>query len=614
MADLQTEFVMSMALVIAVAAVIIVLFHRFKQPLILGYLLAGIIVGPLVTSSRESVELLARLGIILITFSIGLEFNFKKLRALGITVIAAATLEILLMIGFGFQLGLALGWTSLEATLLGAILSVGSTMMIVRALMESGGFEKERARLVMGLLIVEDFAAVLILASVSGLVSSGGIDPGQLGGLLLKMGVFVAAAFVFGLAVVPRLVDYIGKQRSGELLIVTVLGLCFAMAYFSIAIGFSEAIGAFVMGVLISESRFASDVMRKVEPVRDIFGAIFFITIGILAIGMLMELDILANPSTFIIPVVIITVVFILAKLFSCTLSTFAAGFGARNAIGAGLSMVAIGEFSLMIAAVAATNSNIRPDLYPMIVVVTTITALIVPYSVKSTENIIRTIETKTPRSLVILASYLNLVMRNLRRRSRASRKISNEMRNNISSILVNIVIVISVLVGLGSFIQRAEDYAYLVGGRADLLTLLAVTASIVLIVPAMYNTWVRTIRFVEVSTSEAMLGTRSGEEMGYQATAKALRWTMLGLYLAIGFVIISPIVHSVVQENMVFYILVLGMITAVLVALWNSVQTVNDKMCEVFARTDRSTHESTSSKELAEISEIIAAMEREKD
>ena len=606
MADLQTDFVMSMALVIAVAAIIILIFHRLRQPLVLGYLVAGILVGPFV-GSRDYVEFLARLGIILLTFSIGLEFNLKKLRAIGATVIVAATIEILLMIVFGFQLGLGLGWTALEATLLGAVLSVGSTLIIVRALREYGGLDNDRAKLVVGLLIVEDFAAVLILAAVSGLVSSGGVNPEQLGLLLVKMGLFVSASLVFGLAVVPRLVDYVGRQRSGELLVVTVLGLCFAMSAFAILIGFSEAIGAFVMGVLVSESKFISDVVRKVEPVRDVFGAIFFI-----AIGMLVDLTLFTDVSHFIIPVVVVLVVFVLAKMFSCTLSTFAAGFGARNALGAGLGMIAIGEFSLMIASVAAGNESIRPEIYPIIVVVTTATALVVSYSIKSTDRVIDSVASRTPRPMLLLASYLNLVMRNLRRRSGSSRPISNEMRNNISRLFVNLVVVISVIVALGSVFPRAGEYADLVGGSEDLLILLVVTVALVLIVPAMYNVWSRTIRFVEVSTSEAMLTTKSGETVGYHATSKALKWAILGLYVAVGFVIVSPMLHSVLQENLLYIAIAVVVVFLVVVALWNSVQTINSKMCEVFEHRELA-EDSGSSKELAEISEIISAMERER-
>ncbi len=615
MADPQTEFVMCMALVIAVAAVIIILFHRFRQPLILGYLLAGIIVGPLVKelfeTAMDSIGLLARLGIILLTFSIGLEFNLKKLRSIGITVITAAAVEIALMIVFGFQLGTALGWTPLESTLLGAILSVASTMIIVRSLRESGGLDNEKARLIVGLLIVEDFAAVLILAAVSGLISTGGVSPEQLGMLILKMGVFIAAAIVFGLAVVPKLVDYVGRQRSGELLIVTVLGLCFSMAYFSNVIGFSEAIGAFVMGVVISESKYIGDVMRKVEPVRDLFGAIFFITIG-----MLVDLALFSNVEMFIIPVVVITLVFVLAKMFSCTLSTFMMGFGATNAVGAGLGMIAIGEFSLMIAAVAAPpgaeNPAVNPNIYPIIVMVTTLTALIVPYSVKSTNRIIRVLEKAAPRSLLHSASYMNLVITNMRRRSRSSRRISDEMRNNLSTLFANIIIVISILVTVLIVVPDASDYAYLVGGNSGLFLLLLATGALLLIVPAMKSIWTRTIRLVEVSTSEAMLGTRSAEYMGYNATSRALKLSILSIYVLIGFVIVSPMVGSMVQENLLFAIVALAIIAVIILALWSSIQTINSKLSEVFEHRGPAAL-AGNSRDLEEIEEIIAMLERDK-
>ncbi len=276
MTDLQTAFVMSMASVIAIAAVIVVLFHKLRQPLILGYLVAGMVAGHFVKSIQitdpedigirvnDIVNLLASLGIILLTFSIGLEFSFKQLRKIGIGVITAAAIEIALMIGIGFQLGKFIGWSTLEATLLGAMLSVASTMIIARSLRETGGLDNERARLIVGLLVVEDFAAVLILAAVSGLVSTGGISAAQLRDLMFNMSVFVAASIIIGIAVVPRIVDYVGRQRSNELLVLTALGLCFSMAVFARWIGFSEAIAAFVMGVIVSESKYLGDVVRRV--------------------------------------------------------------------------------------------------------------------------------------------------------------------------------------------------------------------------------------------------------------------------------------------------------------------------------------------------------------
>ncbi len=621
MLDLQTGFLINMAVVIAVAAIIIVLFHRLRQPLILGYLVAGMVAGPFVISAEYTIgegadqavisaqpviEMLARLGIILLTFSIGLEFSLKQLRKIGVTVIAAASMEIMLMIGIGFQLGRALGWTPLEATLLGAMLSVASTMIIVRALRESGGLDNEKVRLVVGVLVVEDFAAVLILAAVSGLISQGGVSPQQLADLLVKMGIFVAASIVFGLAIVPRLVDYVGRQRSSELLVLTVLGLCFSMAVFAAWIGFNEAIGAFVMGVIVSESKYIGDVVRKIEPVRDLFGAIFFITVG-----MLVDLGLFLD-SAFFVGAAIITAVFVLAKMFSCTLSTFIFGFGARSSIGAGLSMIAIGEFSLMIAAVAIGSPAIREGihLYPTIVVVTTLTALIVPYSVRYTDKVTKGLEAKLPRSVLVLASYFNLLVRNIRRRSQSSLRLSNEMRSSISRLFVYIIVMVSTVVLAVSIAPRVPDFDYLLGGNEDFLLFLVVTGALIVIESSMFGIWSRTIRLIEISTSEAMLSTKSAEKIGYTDTARALKWIFLAFYVIVGFIVVSPLVQSLVQEGIFFALLAVSIIAVAMAALWGSVKTIDRKLGEIFEYRGAQSP-ADSSTDLAEIEDIIATMER---
>ncbi len=618
MADLQTAFLLSMAVVIAVAAVIVILFHRFRQPLILGYLLAGMIAGPFVTSvevttgegieARDIVELLARLGIILLTFSIGLEFSLKQLRRIGITVIAAAALEIAVMIGIGFQLGIAL-WgkeSTLEASLLGAILSVASTMIIVRALRESGGLSNERSRLIVGLLVVEDMAAVLILAAVSGLVSSGQVSTTQLFWLVAKMMGFIAISLAFGVAIIPRLVDYVGKQRSNELLVISVLGLAFSMAIFSRWVGFSEVIGAFVMGAIVSESRYVGDIMRRIEPVRDLFGAIFFITVG-----MLVKVSFFGDIS-FMVTALIIASVFVLAKMFACGLATFVCGFGARNSVGAGLGMIAIGEFSLMIAVVAMGSEAIRESIYPTVVLVTTITALLVPYSVKSTDRVTSTLERKMPKSLLMVASYLNLVVRSIRSRSRSSVHLSNEMRNSISRLFVYIAVMISVVALAINSLPQTSEYAYLVGGNEDVILLLIAAGTMIVVIFGIVGVWRRTIRIIEVATSEAMLGTKSAENIGYQATAGSLRWGFLAFYIIIGFIAVSPIVRSLVEQTIIFGIVTASIIAVAIVALWGSVQTIDRKLSEIFEQKEVSPY-GESSVDLAEIEDIIAAMERGK-
>jgi CPA2 family monovalent cation:H+ antiporter-2 len=585
--------------------------------LILGYLLAGIVLGPLITSLevensdlsvREIVDLLASLGIVLLTFSIGLEFSFKQLRRIGIPVIFAAMIEIAVMIVVGFQVGLAIGWTKLEATLLGAVLSVASTMIIVRALRESGGLTSERARLVVGLLVVEDFAAVLILAAVSGLISTGLPDPQELTELILKMGAFVVTSIAIGITVVPRLVDYVGRQRSNELLVVTVLGLAFSMAYFAKWIGFSEAIGAFVMGVIISESKYLGEVVRRIEPVRDLFGAMFFITVGMLVDLSLLNLDLLWI-------VLLITGVFVFAKLFSTTLSTFLMGFGARNSVSAGLGMLAIGEFSLMIAAIAGvgadpSQASFYARFYAIVVLVTTLTALIVPYSIRYTDKSVKFLEERTPRRVVYFVTYINLLFRNTRRRSRSSPHMSNEMRNTVTTLALYFVIMTTAVVFAVSAAPYVDQYAYLLGGNSDWLLGTLLAGSLVVVFFGVIGIWRKTVRIIEIATSEAMLNTKSAENIGYHATAKSLKWAFLGFYSIVGLVIVSPIMRSIVQQDIVFGAFIISIIAVAVSALWGSAKTIDTKLSEILNERE-GVYSASASSDLAEIEDIIAEMER---
>jgi len=620
MADTQTDFLISMAVVIAIAAIIVILFNRLRQPMILGYLVAGIIVGfvardiiTIEASVEQSIRLLAQLGVILITFSIGLEFSLRQLRRIGVAVATAAALEIAMMIGIGYQLGRALGWSPLEATLLGAMLSVASTMIVVRALKESGGLDNERARLIVGLLVVEDLAAVLILAAVSALMTEGSVSTIDLTELVMWMGIFIGASIVIGVALVPPLVDYVGRQRSNELLVITVIGLCFSMAVFAALIGFSVAIGAFVMGVIISESKYVGDVIRRIEPIRDLFGAIFFITVGMLV-----------DPTDFtsitlLATALIIVVVFVVAKMFASSLSTFVCGFGARASVGAGLGMLAIGEFSLIIASltlppvesgtIPSTSIDISQELYPIIVLVTTISALIVPYTIRYTNKATGALEGLVPRSILVLASYLNLVVRNLRRRSQSSLRISNEMRSSISRLVAYIVMMVAVLVLAWSMIPHVGDYQRTLGVSEDLLLLAILTGTLVVVIFGMYGIWSRTIRLIEIGTSEAMLNTKSAENIGYQATASTLKFAFLAFYMIVGFILVSPLIGSLIERNIMFAILAGSIIAIALVALWRSVQTIDSKLEEMFVHREAMPF-GDSSRDLAEIEDIIAEME----
>jgi CPA2 family monovalent cation:H+ antiporter-2 len=360
------------------------------------------------------------------------------------------------------------------------------------------------------------------------------------------------------------------------------------------------------MGVIVSESKYIGDIVRRVEPVKDLFGAIFFITVG-----MLVDLT-LFTKLNFLMTALLITLVFVLAKFFSCTVSTFITGFGARNSMGAGLSMIAIGEFSLMIAAVATkpgSGVSINSEIYPTIVLVTTLTALVVPYSVKYTDNVTRALESRAPRNQKVLVSYLNLVFRNLKRKSKSSVRMSNEMRSTISRMLLYIVVMVSAVVMAEYLMPVAPDYAYLFGGREDIPRLIVLEIALVVFTLALIGIWSRTVKLTEIGTSEAMLATKSAESLGYEATARALKWALLGFYIFVGFVVASPLIRSVFRENIVFGLVTLSVIAVAIIVLWRSVKTIDKKLSEVFERRE-SMGFGDSSKDLAEIEDIIAAME----
>jgi hypothetical protein len=252
---------------------------------------------------------------------------------------------------------------------------------------------------------------------------------------------------------------------------------------------------------------------------------------------------------------------------------------------------------------------HIANTIYPTILLVTTITALIVPYSVKYTDRVTRKLEGRVPRSTMFLASYLNLLARNMRRRSKSSIRISNEMRNSISRIVIYIVVMVTVVFLAVSTAPFASRYSYLVGGREDVLQLLIVAGTLVVVLYGMYGLWSRTIRLIEVSTSEAMLSTKSAENIGYVATSSTLKWAFLGLYVIVGLIAISPFIHSIFQQNLVFAIVVMSIIAVAAVALWRSARAIDAKLSEIF-EPRQPMQFGDSSGDLDEIEDIIAAME----
>jgi len=317
----SVTFLQDLAVVLIVAGLVTLICHRFKQPVVLGYIIAGVIIGPYTPPAalirdKETIDTLAELGIILLMFSLGLEFNLRKLTRVGMSAVSAALMEILLMFWVGYEIGDFFGWRLLDSIFLGAMLSMSSTTVIIKVLGELGKMKERFAQLVFGTLILEDILGIAMLALLSGIAMTGKLSVGDVALTLGKLGMFLAVTLVAGLISVPRLIGYVSRFKSNEMLIVTVLSLCFGVSLLAVKLGYSAALGAFLIGAVIAEAQEIHRVEALLEPVRDMFSAIFFVAIGLLI-----------NPAMLLLywkPIIVITVAVVLGKVFACSVAVSA--------------------------------------------------------------------------------------------------------------------------------------------------------------------------------------------------------------------------------------------------------------------------------------------------
>src|ERR1043165_1158947 len=309
-------FLQDLAVVMIVAGLVTILFHRLKQPVVLGYIVAGVIIGPHtppfpLIHDQDTINTLAELGVVFLMFSLGLEFSLRKLKKVGVTALIAALLEILLMVWVGYEVGQFFGWSKMDSIFLGAILSISSTTIIVKALNDLGKSKEQFAELIFGILIIEDILGIAMIALLSGIAMTGALSVGAIGVTLGKLSIFLIVVLVIGLITVPRLIGYVSKFKSNEMLLITVLGFCFGVSLLAAKLGYSIALGAFVIGAVIAEAREIHRIETLIEPVRDMFSAVFFT-----AIGLLIDPKMLMTHWG---PVIAITAAVILCKVIAMT-------------------------------------------------------------------------------------------------------------------------------------------------------------------------------------------------------------------------------------------------------------------------------------------------------
>lgn len=373
-----------LGLILMTAGVAVLIFKKIKQPLVLGYLIAGFLAGPHFTlfptvQEIENVEVWAEIGVIILLFSLGLEFSFKKLMKVGGSASITATVQIVTMIFIGFITGKLLGWSFMDSIFLGAILSMSSTTIILRAFDELGVKTQKFAGVVFGTLIVEDIVAILLMVLLSTIAVSQQFSGMELIESVFKLGFFLILWFLGGIFLVPTLLKKTKSLLNEETMLIVSLALCLMMVLLATAAGFSPALGAFIMGSIIAETTKAEQIEHLIKPVKDLFGAVFFVSVG-----MLINLDTLQE---YALPVVIITLVTIFGKTFATMAGALLSGQPLKQSVQAGMSLAQIGEFSFIIATLGMTLKVTSDFLYPIIVAVSAITTFTTPFFIKNSIN-----------------------------------------------------------------------------------------------------------------------------------------------------------------------------------------------------------------------------------
>ncbi len=404
------HFLQALAVVLCVAAVTTVIFQRLKQPVILGYLIAGLIVGPHtpvpLVADQHVIELLSELGVILLMFSLGLEFSLRKLLAVGAVAGITAVIQCSVMVWLGFAVGRLFDWTTAESVFAGAAIAISSTTIIAKAFEEQG--IKGRIReLVVGVLVVEDLIAIMLMAVLTALYTGKELSARELAGTAGKLIAFLIGLVGLGLFVVPRAVRAIVKLNRPETTVVASIGICFAVALLAQSFGYSVALGAFLAGSLVAESGHDKEIEHLVQPVRDVFAAIFFVSVGMLIDPILVREHWAA--------VLVMTVVVIVGKVVSVSLGAFLTGNGVRTSLQAGMSLAQIGEFSFIIAGLGLTLGAVRPFLYPIAVAVSAVTTLVTPWLIRASVPTAKFVDRKLPRPLQTFTALYGSWIENVR-------------------------------------------------------------------------------------------------------------------------------------------------------------------------------------------------------
>lgn len=400
------HLVKDLALILVVAGIVTIVFKKLKQPLVLGYVVAGFLVSPhmpyiMSVADRADISTWGDIGVMFLLFSLGLDFSFKKILKMGASPIISTCSIVFCMMMLGIVTGHLFGWSRMDSIFLGGMLAMSSTTIIYKAFDDLGLRQQRFAGLVMSVLILEDILAIVMMVMLSAIANGSNPDGGQMIGSLMKIGFFLILWFVVGIFLIPLMLRSMRKFINNETLLIVALGLCCAMAVLSTKVGFSSAFGAFVMGSILAETIEAERIIKVVEPVKNLFGAVFFVSVG-----MLVEPAILVEYSW---PIVTLVLVIIIGQVIFGSLSFLIGGQSLKSAMQCGFSMAQIGEFSFIIASLGLSLGVIGKFLYPVVVAVSVITTFLTPYMIRMATPAYGMLERHLPKKWIMAMNNLTL-------------------------------------------------------------------------------------------------------------------------------------------------------------------------------------------------------------
>lgn len=556
-------FLVALTIVLGVAAVTTVVFQRLRQPVVLGYILAGFIVGPNVpiplVADKDIIQTLSELGVILLMFSLGLEFSLGKLFKLGPTAGLTALLQSSIMVWLGFVTGQMFGWTTIESLFAGAIIAISSTTIIAKA------FDEQRIRgplreLVVGVLIVEDLIAILLMAALTAIATGNGLSATTMATTTGKLALFLVGLVVIGLLLVPRGVRAINKLGRPETTLVASVGFCFGVSLLAHKLGYSVALGAFIAGSLIAESEEHNEIEHLIQPVRDIFAAVFFVSVGI-------QIDpaLIAHHWSAI---AALTVIVVFGKVVGVALGAFLTGNSVRTSVQAGMSLAQIGEFSFIIAGLGLSLRATGEFLYPVAVAVSALTTLTTPWLIRVSGPVASFIDRKVPRRLqTFVALYASWVeqLKNRPKDHGRGAVIRHLVRFLLLDATVLVILAVGTALGLEMMVGVVQKA---VGLASDVARALVILGAIGLAIPLGASV-MRLARRLGLTIAEAALPVPPGGQLDLAAAPRrALVVTLqLGIVLLTGLPIL--VVTQPLLGGLLGPMLFLGVLVALGITFW---------------------------------------------